>query len=296
MNLSQLSQRTLLWLTASVTAGVMIACQHSSHQGNKPHGNAVPLPHATANSHGHADHPGGQPSSSSPQAQAKLISPSQVSPNQPVPITIEIQNAQGQPISKFDQFQEQLMHLIVVSNDFHYFNHIHPEYQQKGRFTITMTVPRPGGYTLFSDYKPSQQSEIVSTLNLQAKGPTPSPPSVDFRRTRTAGNLTASLAIAPTSVKAKQVVTLTFNLVDAQSLLPITDLKPYLGERGHLVILRQSPTLSSADYIHAHALLGAQNGQVQFQTTFPEPGLYKLWGQFNRNDQIITVDFWVEVI
>lgn len=75
----------------------------------------------------------------------------------------------------------------------------------------------------------------------------------------------------------------------------MTNLQPYLGEGGHLVILRQSSSLTQEDDVHAHTMDGASPGQVQFITRFPRAGMYKLWGQFNRNGDVITSDFWVEM-
>lgn len=291
MDLKKTCDRPICLLAASVTVGLMSACQpHAvmSHSDSATHGS-----HAAEANSGH--HSGEAHHSAAPRTQAILRSPSSVSPNQPISLTIDIQDAQGQAVSQFERFQEQLMHLIVVSDDLHHFDHIHPEYQQNGRFKITTTLPRSGGYTLFSDYKPAQQPEIVSTLKLQATGPVPVPPPVDFQQTQTVDDLTARLVIAPAPIKSQQAVTLTFQLKDSQTRQPVTDLQPYLGEQGHLVILRRSPALSRADYIHAHALPRMQDGQVQFQATFPQPGQYKLWGQFNRKGQIITVGFWVEV-
>jgi hypothetical protein len=97
-------------------------------------------------------------------------------------------------------------------------------------------------------------------------------------------------------IRAGEEVVLRFNLQDATSRQPIADLQPYLGEKGHLMILRQSPTLTRKNYIHAHAVQNTPANQIHFATQFLQPGRYKLWGQFNRNGEIITADFWVEVI
>jgi hypothetical protein len=35
---------------------------------------------------------------------------------------------------------------------------------------------------------------------------------------------------------------------------PVTGLEAYLGEKGHLVIIRKSAPLNDKDYIHAHAM------------------------------------------
>jgi hypothetical protein len=69
-----------------------------------------------------------------------------------------------------------------------------------------------------------------------------------------------------------------------------------LGEKGHLVIVKQSSPLTKLDYIHAHGVKDSPSNQVEFITSFPRSGVYKLWGQFNRNDKIITADFWVNVV
>lgn len=292
MKLRILRYRLLSLLVA--VSGLAIACSHSGHTNERTtqpsHADHAATAEAASTGHEHpSDH------AASPATQAKLISTAAIAPNQPTPITLEIQDRQGQAIPKFDRFQEKLMHLIVVSNDLQFFSHIHPEYKQKGRFEVAITLPKAGKYTLFSDYKPAGEAEAVSTMPIQAAGSPPASPDIDLSRTKTLGDLNVNLDLSQSQPKAKQPVTLTFNLQTAQTRQPVTDLQPYLGERGHLVILKQSPALSRADYIHAHALPVAQEGQVQFKTTFPEAGRYKLWGQFNHNGQIVTTDFWLEV-
>ena len=284
------------------TASLTVACNHSNehtsadgdHSGHSTPASA-PATDGASKSDGHSHQHGDHKQTTQAKTQAKLITSSQVTPKQPTRLTLEIQDQQGQAIPKFDVFQEKLMHLIVVSDDLQHFNHIHPEYKQNGRFDVEATFPNSGNYTLFSDYKPTGQAEEVSTLKVQASGTAPSSPAVDLNRTKTIGDIQASLDVSQPKLKVGEEVTLTFNLQNAGSRQPVTDLQPYLGERGHLVILKQSPKLSRADYIHAHALPEAKDGQVQFKTAFPEAGQYKLWGQFKRSGQIITSDFWVEV-
>ena len=256
---------------------------------------SVPIIAAGSDGHSH-DHGSHQKQAPSPQAQAKLISANQVTPNTPVSVTIEVQDQQGQPITQFEEFQKKLMHLIVVSDDLQFFNHIHPEYRQNGRFEVTTTFPKAGGYTLFSDYKPAQQPETVSALKIQASGTVVAPPPIDRRLTKTFGNIQANLEISQAKIKAGEPVVLNFNLQHSEHGEPIADLQAYLGERGHLVILKHTSSPSRADYIHAHALSEQQKGQVQFHTSFPEPGSYKLWGQFKPNGKIVTTDFWVDVL
>lgn len=238
-------------------------------------------------------------STPSQTTQAKLTAPSQVTPNQPVDLVIDIQDSAGKAVSQFDMFQEKLMHLIIVSDDLQFFDHIHPEYKENGRFEIKANFPKPGGYTLFSDYKPAGQVEQVSVLKTGVSGTklAASPPS-ELNRTKTIGNTRIKLTFAQPTPKAGEEQMLMFDLTDTTSNKPVTDLQPYLGETGHLVIVKQSSSLAREDYIHAHthAMQSIPEGQIHFMTQFPKPGKYKLWGQFNRNGQIITADFWVDVL
>jgi len=228
--------------------------------------------------------------------QAKLTVPSNITPNKIMPLLIDVQDLEGKGIMKFDTFQEKLMHLIVVSDDLQFFSHLHPTYKNNGQFEVEASFPQAGGYTFFSDYKPAGQTEQISVLKAQVPGISIPTPEIDIKSSKTFNDTTVNLALSESTVKAGQEVTLMFKLQDASNNQPLTDLQPYLGEKGHLVILRQSNQLTAADYIHAHALNNTPTGQVHFMTSFPQPGKYKLWGQFNRNGKIITADFWVNVV
>lgn len=228
--------------------------------------------------------------------QAKLTAPSNIAPNTPVPLAINIRAADGKALKSFDTFHEELMHLIVVSDDLQFFRHLHPTYKQNGRFEVEARFPQPGGYTFFSDYKPAGQTEQVSLLKAQVSGNSSTTQKIDFNRNKTFADTKVKLAVSQATVKAGEEVSVMFNLRDAVNNQPVTDLKPYMGERGHLVILRQSSPLTKDDYVHAHAVKDTPPGQVHFMTSFPHPGKYKLWGQFNRNGRIVTANFWVDVV
>ncbi|NET37008.1 MAG: hypothetical protein F6K19_34125 [Cyanothece sp. SIO1E1] len=255
-------------------------------------------------SHAHGDHSGDGHAHDShahhgagpTTTQAKLTTPPDINPNEAVDLVFDIQDLDGQPVPEFEIFQEQLMHLIVVSDDLRFYDHIHPEYKGDGRFEIQKSFPQSGGYTLISDYKPAGQSEQVSLTKATILGPKPSAPAPEFSRVKTFDRTQVELILDQSVVKAKEDVTISFKLQDIASGEPVADLEPYLGELGHMVIVKQSDSLTKADYIHAHALRGTPADQVDFATQFPEPGKYKAWGQFQRDGKIITADFWIDVV
>ncbi|WP_271252433.1 hypothetical protein [Pseudanabaena sp. Chao 1811] len=247
-----------------------------------------------ANKHGeHSDHQ--KTSSETTIAEAKLTTPLNILPNTTVPLLIDVQDLNGKAVEKFEVFQEKLMHLIVVSDDLQFFDHIHPSYQHNGRFKVSVNFPQAGKYTLFSDYKPAQSLEQISVLKTQVIGESPLDKPINFDRTKTFGKTHINLSSSQDHIKASEEVTLTFDLKDTDTNQPITDLQPYLGEKGHLVIIKKSTPLTASDYIHAHALDSSSEGKVTFMTKFAKSGEYKLWGQFNRNGKIVTADFGIHV-
>jgi hypothetical protein len=97
--------------------------------------------------------------------------------------------------------------------------------------------------------------------------------------------------VAFPKAKAGEVTKITFALLDSTDK-PVTDLQPYLGAMGHLVVISADGKL----YVHAHPVEGtAANGVVEFAAHFSRPGIYKGWGQFQRAGQVHTVPFVLKV-
>jgi hypothetical protein len=241
-------------------------------------------------------HEGDSTATQTTTTQAKLTASRDITPKTPVNLLIDIKDSAGKAIANFDTFQEKLMHLIIVSDDLQFFSHIHPTYKGNGIFEVEANFPASGSYTFFSDYKPAGQKEQVSVIKKQVTGNSPPTPTIDFKTAKTFGDTKANLTFSQPKVKAGEEITLMFNLEQVSNNQPVKDLQPYLRERGHLVILKKSSPLTRADYIHAHAMKNGPDGQVQFMTSFPQPGKYKLWGQFNRNGKIVIANFWVNVL
>ena len=65
------------------------------------------------------------------------------------------------------------IHLIVVSDDLSWFDHIHPELNADGSYTVKEKFPASGKYTLFADYKPSGANHTVDYLNVTVAGTVP---------------------------------------------------------------------------------------------------------------------------
>ena len=53
----------------------------------------------------------------------------------------------------FEVEHEQRMHLIVVRRDGTGFQHLHPELGADGAWRTPLTLPEPGAYRVFADFK-----------------------------------------------------------------------------------------------------------------------------------------------
>ena len=227
--------------------------------------------------------------------QAKISAPVEISPGQSFSAIISIEDDKGQAVNDFDIFQEKPMHLILVRDDLAFFNHLHPEYQG-GNFQMETSLPSPGDYTLFCDYLPAGAREQISVLKLRVKGPPPSAEEPNVRITKKmTGDTKVEVSFSPKTVNANRETVVNFDLKQAENDLPVRGLRPYLGEKGHLVILRRSGALAAGDYIHAHATKEGGAAQIRFMTRFPEAGYYKLWCQYDLGGNVHTADFWIRV-
>lgn len=207
-------------------------------------------------------------------------------------IQLKILKNDGQPIDDFEITHEKLLHLIIVSKDLSYFNHIHPEYKRNGLFEITNEFPDGGQYKLIADFKPSDGDSMTKMAWVDVEGSEKAsvPVVVDDDFVKTVdGN---RVALTMDSVEANKELTLKFTLTDEATNQPITDLEPYLGAIGHVVVLSED----GERYLHVHAVEGQGSGpEALFETEFPKSGVYKIWMQFQRDNQVFTVPYVIKV-
>ncbi len=206
-------------------------------------------------------------------------------------LRIEIKDEAGEPVEAFDVRHEKLMHLIVVSKDLSYFDHIHPEYRGEGVFEIATSFPAGGEYKLIADYVPSGGSTTTATERIRVDGPDKDdvPLTPGGGHAKTAGSIQVTLE--DDHPVSGQHFELAFRIADSKTKQPVTDLEPYLGAVGHVVILSED----TEEYLHVHPIDESASGpEARFATSFPEPGVYKLWAQFQRDGRVITVPFVVE--
>jgi Cu+-exporting ATPase len=198
------------------------------------------------------------------------------------------------------------MHLIIVSRDLQSFQHIHPAPGPDGVYRVTTTFGRPGTFLLYDEFD-YRGHAVLDRRHLVVGWPssTAAHLAVDLAP-KTARGITVSLN-PPAQIRAGQPIHFTYTVTRTGQ--PVTDLKSYLAAAAHVAIVSRD----GRDFAHTHGEpLGigqAGNGlggmdtvpasfgpDVTVQHTFPRPGLFKIWAQFQTQEgHIITAAFVVRV-
>ncbi|MFC4778888.1 hypothetical protein ACFO9Q_18995 [Paenibacillus sp. GCM10023252] len=214
-------------------------------------------------------------------------------------LQLSIEDAEGMPVDKYELNHEKLMHLIIVSEDLQYFDHVHPEYEGEGRFTVDTTLPSGGRYKLFADFVPSGAAAPITKSSWMEVGGGEQHQhdhgahslQPDYEQTKVVQG--AKIGLTLSSTKAGDEAEMMFTLEDEETGKPITTLEPYLGALGHVVVVSED----TEQYLHSHPISSDGSGpEAAFHTTWPaNSGLYRIWGQFQWNGEVLVVPFTVKV-
>ncbi len=226
---------------------------------------------------------------------------------QPARLTLRVFHPEtGSAVKDFTVVHDEPYHLFVVSEDLKTFFHVHPVQQPDGSFVIDLTLPAPGPYRVFSDFLPTGGMPQIIARPLLTDGfagdllASAAHLAPDQYFVKSVDGLKVALDFLPTALIAGRESALTFNLADAETGQPVTDLEPYLAAWGHTLALSEN----LVEYIHSHPIeavpvAGRESLKggpvVTFRAFFPRPGMYRSWTQFKRHGRIVTVPFTFRV-
>lgn len=175
---------------------------------------------------------------------------------------------------------ERPIHLLVVSEDLAWFDHVHPEVNELGAWQVTYKFPHGGRFRVYADYTPPGANQRLDSFDVMAQGPSGS---------------SQPLAKADFVSRAGEDTMLEFPA-------PLAGLQPWLGAWAHVAIAGEG--LSS--FVHAHPVeegsslkpsevhthgadaLGPAPSRIQVPVSFPKAGLYKVWVQFQVAGKVET--------
>lgn len=177
-----------------------------------------------------------------------------------------------------DLVHEKPMHLIVISDDFTDFAHLHPEPDSGWVYRAEYAFPRGGRYYSFRDYTPTGGPRRVDRQAIEVgrrKSEAIPPPKV-----------------WPQSIPARAEATLAFPAP------PV--LQPWLGAWAHAFAVRED----GEHFLHLHAEspdgdhhnLSEAPKELRISANFPSPGRYRLWAQWQSAGRVETHAYVVTVI
>ena len=179
----------------------------------------------------------------------------------------------------FEPEQTRRMHLIVVRRDLRRFQHLHPLQDARGGWSTSLTLPEAGVYHAFADFRSGGERHTLG-IDLFAPGrfePQPLP----------ALSATALVDGYEVSLHEPSAGTLRFAVRRAGAAV---ELEPYLGARGHLVMLRAGDLA----YEHVHPL--STDGAASSRRGEAAPGRYRLFLQFRDRGTVHTAAFTHAVV
>jgi hypothetical protein len=258
--------------------------------------------------------------------EVKVVGGAKIEAGKPANLQWTIKDPRGMQVKEVEIVHEMPLHLLMVSKDLSWYAHEHPVFQPDGTFTMAWTFPAGGEYTLFHDFTPKEVGMQVVPVTLKVEGAAkpPVPLAPDANKPKTVEGYTVTLNTGG-PVKTGGATTMSYTI--AKDGKPVSDLTPYLGAMGHLVIISQD--LKSFVHSHPHE---AHNGhaaggghdekgehghkgemdahspaaptnnarkggpKVDFEAHFDKPGLYKGWAQFQHMGKVLTVPFTFEVL
>ena len=247
--------------------------------------------------------------------------PGIIEAGKPANLIFTVKDQLGAVVKDFQIVHEKPLHLLMVSKDLAEFYHVHPEQSADGSFRIAHTFPNGGEYKLYADFTPQSAVQVVEQIDVKVGGAERAkvPLQADANFTKTVDGL--RVAMKPDGeIRAGKELMLTFQAFDAATGKPAADLQNYLGELAHFVIISED----MKDFVHAHPMSKDEKSdmktggddhsagghehstmegtttklsesEVAAHTSFPRPGLYKIWAQFQRGGRVITVPFVINV-
>ena len=255
------------------------------------------------------------------RAKAQLATnPAELVANVPIMLSFTLRDNLGNPVRDLVLDHNRIEHVVIASQDFSVFAHIHtedlgpvtPEMLKAAAFPVQYTFPKPGHYLVSVDY--AERGYIFSDQFYLNVGPssTMSPPqSDDFSLQRKVDGYEVTLKTSPATLKAGAPATLDYHV--EKDGKPFTEMTPYLAVPMHISIIRDD----LMGFLHIHGLLPVSiTGKLLGESihashlllpdkfgpdieatnfSFPSAGIYHIFGEFNAAGKVVVTQFTVKV-
>lgn len=190
-----------------------------------------------------------------------------------------------------ETMHEYKVHLIVVSNDLSFYQHLHPDTNSDGSYTINSTFRSGGKYVLFADYMPTGGEEKVERIEMNVTGKQPEAKSYTKENlVSKIDNYTVTLQSSTGKFETGKTNHFTATITMNGKEINANDLENIMGTKGHMVAISKD----TKQFVHVHPEI--ENGKLDLHADFTTPGIYRAFFQFQTEGKVRTADFVLNVI
>ncbi len=241
--------------------------------------------------------------------------PKNVAAQVPATLRFSLKDKAGKPLQGLTVNHERILHIIIVSEDFSVFAHLHPEdfgpvtagMISEARFTIKYAFPKAGRYLIALDSAVGNK-HFSRKLSINVSGsPAMSTLKPDFSSEKSFGDYEIKLTSTPSHIKAGDKTTLKYLI--QKNDRSVTDLETYLAAPMHIAIILtdlnnfihahgEIPGSSSPHppVGHIHGILEDKFGpEIEARVIFPVRGTYQIFSEFKHKGRVVVTSFMVKV-
>ena len=212
------------------------------------------------------------------------------------------------PIKQYQIEMTKKLHMVIVSDDFKTFLHIHPALGSTDHFLITQQFSAPGTYFVYADALPNDMNHQVFRFKLDVGHA--SAPSPRLLPTTGMGVEAGPYEVDLSTVRIHAGRMEMVDVAVLENGKPAKDLHPYLGAPAHAVFLNAK----DLSYVHVHPMAADMMGMamdmskpmpelpdnapvssdMMLHIALREAGTYKMWLQFRgANDKLYIAEFTI---
>jgi hypothetical protein len=194
--------------------------------------------------------------------------------------------ADGKPVTDFARHPDQRMSLLVVRRDITGYQRLHPLMTPDGTWSVPLRLDNPGSYRAFAEFLPESAKEpVILGLDLDAPGLVEPGPIPKIAATAKVDGYTV---IGTGDLVAGAVSQLWMHVI--RDDVPVTDLDTYLGNAGHLVVLREGDLA----YLKVRPIAGPRRDTtIGFEVEAPAVGYHRMFMEFQHHGRVRIAEFTV---
>jgi hypothetical protein len=207
------------------------------------------------------------------------------------PLAFQVLGPDGEPVTEYTRAHDKDLHLIAVRRDTTGFQHVHPELDGDGTWSVPLALSA-GEWRLFANFVPAtRDGNLILGADLSVPGAYEPQARPEPAATAQVDGYTVTLG---GELEPGRESELTLSVSKGGET--VTDLQPYLAAYGHLVALRDGDLA----YLHVHPAGEPGDGvtepgpDITFSTAVPSAGTYRLFLDFQHGDVVRTAEFTVE--